>query len=87
MGEVFVYRDGVLVPKRNARPRHSTRSHNIISDIQPFVTQEGEHISSRKALREYEQRNGVRQVGNDWTGPQRPPFWDRFEENRKRKNA
>lgn len=69
----YVYRNGKLVPKS----RVAKLGPLVIPDIQPFETQEGVHISSRAALRAYEQANGVRQVGNDWTGPERPPFWDR----------
>ena len=74
----YVYRDGKLVPKgmgRNGGPL-------VISDIEPFQTQEGVVIGSRAALREYEQANGVRQVGNDWSGPERPAFWDEVLERR-----
>jgi hypothetical protein len=41
------------------------------------MTPDGTTITSRAALRDYERANGVRQVGTDWTGSQRPPFWDR----------
>ncbi len=54
------------------------RDHRFIPDIQPFRTQEGVEISSRSKLRDYERRNGVRQVGNDWTGSEKPKFWDQF---------
>ena len=40
-------------------------------------TQDGTPITSRAALRDYERANGVRQVGTDWTGSERPAFWDR----------
>lgn len=55
----------------------------IIPDIQPFRTQEGAVIGSRKDLRAYEQANGVRQIGNDWPGSERPRFWDRVERRNK----
>lgn len=73
----YVLRDGELVEKDKAAPRHSmTRHANIISDIKEFKTQEGTPITSRMQLREYERRMGVKQVGNDWTGSSRPAFWD-----------
>ena len=68
----YVHRDGKIVPKTEAR---STVGH-VMSDIEPFQTQDGKWITSRSRLREYEQRTGTRQVGNDWTGPERPGFWD-----------
>jgi hypothetical protein len=75
----YVHRDGKLVPKHLAGPKSGPL---VISDIEPFQTQDGTPITSRSALRDYERKMGVRQVGNDWTGPERPPFWDRVEQRR-----
>jgi hypothetical protein len=77
----YVLRDGALVDKRLAPPRASSRSAHVISDIEPFTTQEGAAITSRADLREYERRNGVKQIGTDWAGSERPPFWDRHLAN------
>jgi hypothetical protein len=77
----YVMRDGALVDKRLASPRASSRSAYVISDIEPFTTQEGAAITSRVDLREYERRNGVKQIGTDWPGSERPPFWDRHLTN------
>lgn len=74
----YVYRSGQLVEKKSAPPRGGF----ILSDIQPFTTQDGTHITSRSALRAYEEVNGVRQCGNDWTGPEKPSFWDNLMEKR-----
>jgi hypothetical protein len=71
----YVLRKGKLVPKYSGTPGGPL----VIKDIEPFETQEGVHISGRKALRDYERAMGVRQVGNDWSGPERPPFWDRVK--------
>jgi hypothetical protein len=49
---------------------------NIMPDIAPFRTQEGFAISSRSTLRNYEATHGVKQVGTDYPGPVKPPFWD-----------
>jgi hypothetical protein len=83
----YVMRNGALVDKRSAPPRGAGRSAHVISDIAPFKTQDGTAITSRAALRDYERANGVRQVGTDWTGSQRPAFWDRHlaRETRKEK--
>jgi hypothetical protein len=51
-------------------------SHVILHDIEPFQTIEGEVITSRSSLREYEKRKGVRQCGNDWTSSEKPAGWD-----------
>jgi hypothetical protein len=59
----LVYRNGQLVPKSEAPPKTGAF---IMSDIKPFVTQDGKEISSRSGLRSYEQANGVKQVGNDY---------------------
>lgn len=73
--KTYVYRDGELVEKHLARP-NGRRTLNFVPDIQPFTTQDGTHISSRSQLRHYERAHGVKQVGNDWTGSERPQFWD-----------
>ena len=70
MRERYVMRGGKLVAKQSA-----SASFQAMSDIQPFVTQDGVEITSRSALRDYERANGVRQCGNDWTGS-KPRWWD-----------
>jgi hypothetical protein len=73
----YVIRNGALIEKRLALPLAAGRSAHVISDIAPFATQDGTPITSRAALRDYERANGVRQVGTDWAGSERPAFWDR----------
>lgn len=58
----YVLRDGQLVEKSTAPPIGGVL---VMSDIKPFVTQDGKEITSRSSLRAYEQANGVKQVGND----------------------
>jgi hypothetical protein len=65
-----------MVDREIAGARSSSKSPHVISDIEPFQTQDKVVIGSRQALRAYEQANGVKQVGNDWTGTERPKFWD-----------
>jgi hypothetical protein len=65
MRQVFVYRNGKIVPKDTAAPLNSGVFH-VMSDIAPFVTQDGTPIGSRSTLRAYEQRTGTRQIGNDF---------------------
>ena len=72
----YVMRNGRLVE----RPQTSPIGYQAMSDIAPFRTQDGVEITSRSGLREYERRRGVRQVGNDWSGPEKPAFWDRLQE-------
>lgn len=59
----FVYRAGQLVEKSKAPPLSGV--FHAMSDIKPFVTQDGNEITSRSSLRAYEQKHGVKQVGND----------------------
>lgn len=59
----FVLRNGQLVEKSKAPPRSGV---SVMSDIQPFITQDGTAISSRSGLRAYEVTHGVKQVGNDF---------------------
>ena len=63
MRATFVLRSGKLVRKRTAPARPAFA---VMPDIAPFVTQDGAAIGSRSHLRAYEQKNGVRQVGNDF---------------------
>lgn len=65
MGQVYVYRNGEIVPKETAAPLSSGVFH-VMPDIAPFVTQDGTPIGSRSSLRAYEQRTGTKQVGNDF---------------------
>lgn len=58
----YVLRDGHLVEKHKAPPQSGVF---VMADIKPFTTQDGKEITSRSALRAYEQANGVKQVGND----------------------
>jgi hypothetical protein len=62
---VYVLRDGQLVPKATAAPL-PTRMANVMPDIAEFRTINGDVIGSRSSLREYEQRTGTRQIGNDF---------------------
>jgi hypothetical protein len=80
----YVLRNGALIEKHLAPPRGAGRSPHVLSDIEPFKTQEGTAIASRAALRDYERANGVRQVGTDWTGSARPAFWDRHRARKRR---
>ncbi len=58
----YVLRGSRLVPK-SATPL--SRGF-VLPDIRPFTTQDGTEITSRSSLRAYEQKHGVRQVGNDY---------------------
>lgn len=73
MRTTFVWRDGQLVEKSKAPPPGGVV---VIGDIQEFRTTDGVLISSRSQLRAYEASRGVKQVGNDWTGPTKPTFHD-----------
>lgn len=57
----YVIRNGELVEKHKAAPK----SVGVMSDIQPFQTSDGVNIGSRSDLRAYEQKHGVKQIGND----------------------
>jgi hypothetical protein len=69
-----------MVDRQYAGQRSNGKSPLVISDIEPFQTQDKVAITSRKDLRAYEQANGVKQVGSDWTGSERPAFWDKHLE-------
>lgn len=60
----YVIRNGQLVEKSSVPPLDGGVF--VMSDIKPFLTQDGKEIGSRSSLRAYEQENGVKQVGNDF---------------------
>ena len=64
---------------------HRTKSNQVIGDIKEFVSPLDQKtlISSRSQLREFERRNNVRQVGNDYTSSTKPKFWDNMINNNK----
>ena len=62
----YVLRNGELVEKDNLPYEPQEKSFFVMPDISPFVTQEGVAIGGRRALREYERANGVKQVGSDF---------------------
>ena len=69
--ETYVFRDGKMVPKEEARPLAS--GPYVMGDIAPFVTHGDKvEITSRSALREYERKTGFRQIGNDIKPPRLP---------------
>jgi len=59
------------------RVRKSTNGPSVIADVQPFVSPiDGTVLSSRSAIREHEKKYNARQCGNDWTGSEKPSWWD-----------
>jgi hypothetical protein len=58
----YVIRDGALVEKPKALP--SGGAFSYAPDIAEFRTTDGVNIGSRSSLRAYEQRHGVRQIGD-----------------------
>lgn len=62
--------------ERTDLPMRQVHSHGVMPDITNFVTQDGTEITSRSKLRDYERSHGVRQCGSDWTGSEKPAFWD-----------
>ncbi len=62
---------------------HSTdrKSIQIIKDIEPVKSPiDGTILGSRRDIREHEKRHGVRALGNDWCGAERPKHWDQRHE-------
>lgn len=76
MKRTFVVRDGELVEKT---ARRAGKSWQVLSDIEPFLAPGGEWIGSRSELHAYEKKYGVRQLGNDWPGSEKPAIWDQVK--------
>jgi hypothetical protein len=71
---IFVMRDGKIVEKSRAAP---SKNIGVISDVQPFQSPiDKTWITSRSQIREHEKKHSVYQIGNDWCGREKPPFWD-----------
>ena len=68
MRRTYVYQDGAVIPKEQARPvPRRGRSHQIMGDLkESFVSPvDGSVIGSKADRREHNKRNGVIDVGND----------------------
>ena len=69
MRKTYILRGSHLVEKGSPTDSFLSSSsgyYQVLPDIKPFVTQDGTHITSRSGVRAYEQKHGVRQVGNDF---------------------
>lgn len=64
---------------------------SVLSDVKPFTLQDGTEITSRSQLREYQSAHKVEQVGLEYTGEEKPHYWDEYKahrrENEKRAKA
>jgi hypothetical protein len=66
-----------------ATPTQTEQAFMVMRDIDEFVSPiDGSTVGSRSALREHEKRHNVRQIGNDWSGSERPVDWDRMKNGR-----
>lgn len=65
--EVYVYRNGRLVPKAEAAPRECVAAHHVISDTMPAmrhpITQQV--MDSKSAFRGVTRAHGCVEVGNE----------------------
>jgi hypothetical protein len=56
----------------------NSKGYQVMSDIEPFISPiDKTEITSRSHLREHEKAHGVKQIGDDWCGRERPSWWDR----------
>lgn len=64
--EVYVYRDGKLVPKSQAIPLNAP-SHSIITDSMPetWHPADGKHYESKSRFRRVTRAHGCTEVGNE----------------------
>ena len=67
-----------------AKATKRTKSHQVMGDIQEFVSPiDKSVISSRSQVREHERKHNVRQCGNDYTSSAKPKFWDNMINNKR----
>jgi hypothetical protein len=75
--ETYVYRDGKLIPKHLAPPRHSPgRGLQVIKDIDPYrnIAVDNGVISGRRQHRDMLRAHGLIEVGDQApTAPPKPP--------------
>lgn len=79
--ESYVYRDGQLIPKHLAPPRHRASSGlQVIKDIEPYqnIAVDGKTIGGRRQHRDMLKAHGLVEVGDQ--APRTPP---RVPENRR----
>ena len=65
---VFVWRDGQLIPKHLAAPRHGPKQEGpqVIRDLEPYKSMRtGEMIDGRRQHREHLRQHGMIEVGNE----------------------
>ena len=63
-------KDGLVeVDPHTYKPKGADTFKNIIPDIQPFETIDGDVIGGKRQLRDHERDTGTRQVGNDFKKP------------------
>ncbi len=70
----WVYRDGKLVPKHKAAPRHLRRVSNVISDSLPDQLEhhgydDGRRTDSKSVFRRWTKEAGLTERGNDREPP------------------
>jgi len=77
--ETYVYRNGKVVPKHLAGPRHKAdAAPMVIGDLPEYRTAAADKatgkrvvIGGRRQHREFLRRNGYEEVGNDYVAPRR----------------
>lgn len=70
----WVYRNGRLVPKHKAAPKHSGRVYGVISDSLPDQLEhhgygDGRRTDSKSVFRRWTKEAGLVEKGNDREGP------------------
>lgn len=63
----------------------------VMRDVAPFRMQDGTEITSRSQLRDYQRDHQCEQIGVDWSGAEKPHWFDQYKahriENEKRVKA
>ncbi len=75
--ETYVYRDGKLIPKHLAPPRHKPASEGlqVIKDIEPYqaIGVDGRIIGGRRQHREMLRTHNLVELGNEPHRPRQAP--------------
>jgi len=69
----YVFLDGKLVPKTEARQRSGFF---VVSDQEGFRSPvDGSWVDGKAAVREHERKYEIRQCGDDYTSSEKPDWW------------
>lgn len=59
----------------------------VLRPLTPVSLDEKSEITCRRQLREFEREHGVERIGLEYTGEEKPEWWDQYKDNRREREA